>query len=57
MGKYRISLDSTVFVNANDEQSAIEKFNAIFEQFDKVLKDAKGEVEFVKYIINVTESD
>ena len=57
MKKYRISLDSTVFVKADNEQSAIEKSNIIFEQFDKVLKEAENEVEFVKYIINVTESD
>lgn len=55
MTRYRISLDSSVYINAENEQAAIEKYDTIFKQFDAILENAEDNVEFIKYIININE--
>ena len=57
MKRFRITLDSTVYVTAENQEEAMEKYDVVFKKIDDILKDAEKEIEFVRYVINTTESD
>jgi len=55
MGRFRIVLDSTFFINAENKDDAIAKYRSIFDKFDKVLENEQDNVEFIDYIIYCNE--
>ena len=57
MKKYRIALDSTVYVNANDYHEAIMKYTKAFKKVDNFLKNEDEDLEFIRYILTAKECD